>query len=49
MKYHFKNSFDKSIKNLPSKQKEKIKQTCIEIIDVLEGKRHRKIFCVNFY
>ena len=39
MKYCFKNSFDKSIKNLPPKQKEKIKKTCVEIIDVLEGRR----------
>ncbi len=32
--YSFKKSFDKSLKKLPEKQKEK--KSCIELIDVLE-------------
>ena len=39
MRYRFKNSFDKSIKSLPPKQTEKIKKACVEIIDVLKGRK----------
>ena len=37
IRYFFKKSFDKLIRKLPLKQKERIKKICIEIIDVLEG------------
>lgn len=36
IKYLFKKSFDKSLKKLPKKEKEKIKRSCIELIEVLE-------------
>lgn len=37
IEFEFKSSFDKSLKSLPAKQKEKIKSACYEIIDVLNG------------
>ncbi|MBN1271471.1 MAG: hypothetical protein JXB26_04300 [Candidatus Aminicenantes bacterium] len=39
MKYEFKPSFDRSVKSLPLKQKEEIKELCVDIIDVLSGDR----------
>lgn len=37
--FEFKPHFDKSLKSLPTKQKENIKRACYEIIDVLNGKK----------
>ncbi len=37
MKFEFKPSFDKSVKNLSSKNKKKIKELCFSLIDVLSG------------
>ncbi|MFO7981404.1 MAG: hypothetical protein R6V00_11330 [Candidatus Aminicenantes bacterium] len=37
MKYEFKPSFDKSVKSLPLKEKQQIKDLCIDLIDVLCG------------
>lgn len=42
IKYSFKQSFDKSLKKLPKKQKEKIKRSCIELIEVLEKNQDLK-------
>ncbi len=39
MKYEFKPSFDRSVKSLPSKEKQQIKDLCIDLIDVLSGDR----------
>ena len=39
MKYEFKPSFDRSVKSLPSKEKQQIKDLCINLIDVLSGDR----------
>lgn len=37
MKFEFKPSFDKSVKNLSSKNKKEIKELCFSLIDVLSG------------
>jgi len=37
MKYEFKPSFDRSVKFLPLKEKQQIKELCIDLIDVLCG------------
>jgi len=39
MKYEFKPSFDRSVKSLPLKEKQEIKELCIDLIDVLSGDR----------
>jgi mRNA-degrading endonuclease RelE of RelBE toxin-antitoxin system len=39
MKYEFKPSFDRSVKSLPSKEKQEIKALCIDLIDILSGDR----------
>jgi mRNA-degrading endonuclease RelE of RelBE toxin-antitoxin system len=39
IRYSFRKSFDKSVKKLPRRQKEKVKKDCLEIIEVIEGKR----------
>jgi len=39
MKYEFKPSFDRSVKSLPLKEKQEIKELCIDLIDVLAGDR----------
>jgi mRNA-degrading endonuclease RelE of RelBE toxin-antitoxin system len=38
MKFEFKPSFDRSVKSLPPRTKEEIKELCINLIDVLSGK-----------
>lgn len=37
MKYEFKPSFDRSVKSLPPKTKQEIKELCIALIDILSG------------
>jgi mRNA-degrading endonuclease RelE of RelBE toxin-antitoxin system len=39
MKYEFKPSFDRSVKSLAPKEKQQIKDLCINLIDVLSGDR----------
>lgn len=39
MKYEFKPSFDRSVKSLPPKIKQEVKELCITLIDVLSGER----------
>lgn len=38
MKFEFKPSFDRSVKSLPPRTKEGIKELCLNLIDVLSGK-----------
>ena len=38
MRFEFKPSFDRSVKSLPSKTKQEIKDLCICLIDILSGK-----------
>jgi mRNA-degrading endonuclease RelE of RelBE toxin-antitoxin system len=39
MKFEFKPSFDRSVKSLPIKEKQKIKELCMILIDILSEKR----------
>ena len=39
MKYEFKPSFGRSIKSLSSANKEDIKETCSQLIDILSGEK----------
>jgi len=39
MKFEFKPSFDRSVKNPPKKTKQEIKEICFSLIDVLGGER----------
>ena len=39
MRFEFKPSFDKSVKSLPPRDKQEIKELCKNLIDVLSGKK----------
>jgi len=39
MKYEFKSSFDRSVKSLPPKKKQDVKELCIALIDILSGEK----------
>jgi len=39
MRFEFKPSFDRSVKSLPSNEKEKIKDLCVYLIDLLTEQR----------